>query len=229
MGTASFAMDNAGANPRPVNLLGTGGGLAAQSGATLTVDGVIAGAAGTGPLTIGLPASSASQNTAGLLPGTGGGTANAAVNATGTVLLSGANTYTGNTLIASGTLLVNNAAGSGTGSGAVVVNSGGTLGGNGIISGAVNVCFRRRVCSGQSARRVDHRQQPDAGGGQHDVRASPAFAAHERRGENFRRFQRRRHLDRDQHRRGGVHGGRQLSVVRRGEYAGSLPASFCRR
>jgi beta-galactosidase len=140
MGTASFAMDNAGANPRPVNLLGTGGGLAAQSGATLTVDGVIAGAAGTGPLTIGLPASSASQNTAGLLPGTGGGTANAAVNATGTVLLSGANTYTGNTLIASGTLLVNNAAGSGTGSGAVVVNSGGTLGGNGIISGAVNVC-----------------------------------------------------------------------------------------
>ena len=139
MGTASFVMDNAGINPRPVNVLGNGGGLAAQSGATLTVDGVISGAAGTGPLNIGLPASGANQNAVGLLPGTGSGTPNAAVNATGIVLLSGANAYPGSTVIASGTLLVNNSAGSATGSGAVIVNSGGTLGGSGLISGPVTV------------------------------------------------------------------------------------------
>ena len=53
--------------------------------------------------------------------------------------LTGNNTYAGGTTISGGTLLVNNAAGSGTGSGAVAVNSGGTLAGGGIIAGAVTV------------------------------------------------------------------------------------------
>ncbi len=81
------------ANPRPVTLLGNGGGLAAYSGTTLTVDGQIGSAAGTGPLVIGIPASAANGSVAGQLPGTGTGTANSQVLAAGTVKL---NNTTGN-------------------------------------------------------------------------------------------------------------------------------------
>ena len=59
----------------------------------------------------------------------------------GTLLLTNANTYSAGTTISGGTLLVNNPGGSATGSGTVTVASGGTLGGNGIISGAVTVNF----------------------------------------------------------------------------------------
>ncbi len=58
---------------------------------------------------------------------------------TSTFALSGNNTYTGGTSVNGGTLLVNNTTGSATGSGAVAVNSGGTLGGTGTISGATTV------------------------------------------------------------------------------------------
>jgi autotransporter-associated beta strand protein len=57
---------------------------------------------------------------------------------TGTLTLNGANTYSGRTTVTSGILLVSNASGSGTGTGAMSVNAG-TLGGSGIISGAVTV------------------------------------------------------------------------------------------
>jgi fibronectin-binding autotransporter adhesin len=103
----TFAMDNGGSALRPFNLLGSGGGLAAIAGNRLTVDGVIASAAGAGPLTIGVPASAANNNTPGLLPGTGPGTANAAVYATGTVILTNANSYSGGTRLSSGTLNIN--------------------------------------------------------------------------------------------------------------------------
>jgi len=129
VGNANFTMDNAGANKRPIALGNNGGGLAATAGNTMTIDGVVSGAAGTGPLIIGIPASSANGNTVGLLPGSGTGTANTTpVSATGTVALTGANTYTGGTILQSGTVKVNginNLGGSGTYGG--VSFNGGTL------------------------------------------------------------------------------------------------------
>jgi autotransporter-associated beta strand protein len=67
------------------------------------------------------------------------GTGSVTVGNSGTVTLSANNTYSGGTTVSSGTLLVNNATGSGTGSGAVNVAAGGTLGGGGIIHGSVTV------------------------------------------------------------------------------------------
>jgi autotransporter-associated beta strand protein len=57
---------------------------------------------------------------------------------TGTLTLSGRNTYTGGTTVSSGVLLVNRSGSSGTGTGPLAVNAG-TLGGNGTIAGAVTV------------------------------------------------------------------------------------------
>ena len=113
-----------GSASRPVFLGGNGGGLAARSSTTFTVGGVVSGGSGTGPLTIGIPASSANGNIAGLVPGTGGSTLNPAFNATGTVLLNnGANTYAGGTVLASGTLQFTSGS---LGTGGVTFN-GGTL------------------------------------------------------------------------------------------------------
>ncbi len=53
----------------------------------------------------------------------------------GTLTLTGANSYSGGTSVSGGKLLVNNATGSGTGSGAVGVHTGATLAGGGTISG----------------------------------------------------------------------------------------------
>ncbi len=49
------------------------------------------------------------------------------------------NTYSGGTTVNGGTLLINNFAGSGAGSGALAVNTGGTLGGTGFIISPVNI------------------------------------------------------------------------------------------
>jgi len=57
----------------------------------------------------------------------------------GQLTLTAANAYSGVTTVNGGTLLVNNSTGSGTGSGAVEVHSGGTLGGTGSITGNVMV------------------------------------------------------------------------------------------
>src|SRR6185295_2869761 len=58
---------------------------------------------------------------------------------TGNWTLTGANTYSGGTIVDGGTLTVNNSSGSGTGSGSVTLNAGTTLAGNGTISGAVTI------------------------------------------------------------------------------------------
>ena len=119
----------------------SGGGLAAIGSYGLIVDGAIDGAPATGPLFIGIPPSSANaSSTTGRLPGTGTGTANTTeLDATGTVILSGDNFYPGGTVLYSGTLVVSNSIGSGTGTGNVIVNSKCVLGGGGTIAGGVTV------------------------------------------------------------------------------------------
>ena len=77
-----------------------------------------------------------------ILNGGGGPGATVAITkvGNGTLTLTATNsTYSGGTTISNGTLLVNNLRGSGTGSGAVAVASGGTLGGTGVVSGAVTL------------------------------------------------------------------------------------------
>lgn len=68
--------------------------------------------------------------------GAGGGAIGVTKLGTGTLLLSGANTYTGGSTITGGALEVNNTSGSGTGSGTLTVNS--TLKGDGSITTAAN-------------------------------------------------------------------------------------------
>ena len=71
--------------------------------------------------------------------GRNGGTGGTFVkDGSGRLDLTGANTYTGGTIVNHGTLLVDNSSGSGTGMGQVRVNSG-ALGGEGTIAGAVTI------------------------------------------------------------------------------------------
>ncbi len=67
-------------------------------------------------------------------------------NGTGTVILAGANTYSGATLIASGTLLVNGSINNSP----VTVANGGTIGGNGTIGNAVTVLSGGTLAPGAS-------------------------------------------------------------------------------
>jgi len=67
----------------------------------------------------------------------------------GTLTLTGTNIYTRGTTVSDGTLLVNNTAGSGTGTGSVTVsNAGTTLGGTGTMTGAVTVNAGANIAPG---------------------------------------------------------------------------------
>jgi autotransporter-associated beta strand protein len=89
----------------------------------------------------------------GIIHGSGAIATTTGANAGGTVVFTNANTYSGGTTVQSGTLLVNNAPGSsGTGSGMVTVDNGGTLGGGGFINtGANNVAINGTVDPGVAA------------------------------------------------------------------------------
>lgn len=68
----------------------------------------------------------------------------------GTLVLSGPNTYTGGTAVNDGILRVNNSSGSGTGTGAVNVIAGGTIGGAGSIAGLLTIAASGTVSPGNS-------------------------------------------------------------------------------
>ena len=111
----------------PIAIDVNGGGVAATAGNTFTVDGVITNkSAVAGPLIIGIPASSANGNIAGLVPGTGAGTANStAVYATGTVVFTNLlNNYNGGTIIDSGILQLNGGNLGVYGTGGITLNGG---------------------------------------------------------------------------------------------------------
>ena len=86
----------------------------------------------------------------GLIQDAVGGAGSLAKVGSGTFTLTGANTYTEGTTINGGTLLAGNTTGSATGSGAVQVNSGGTLGGTGSVAGAVTVASGGTLAPGAS-------------------------------------------------------------------------------
>jgi autotransporter-associated beta strand protein len=129
---ATMGLDSSvGSNVRPITLLGNGGGLAAEAGYTLTVDGQIGSAANTGPLVIGIPASAANGYVAGLLPCTGSGTANTTpVYGTGTVKLNystGNFFYGGVSIVGGATLNINSEWQLGGGNQGPVIFNNGTL------------------------------------------------------------------------------------------------------
>lgn len=132
--------------------------LGIQAGAgTLNINGAVSGAATGGQasgaytdqtrLQFRTTATSANINVAGVISNgtltTGGLSVYTTDNSAGIVRLSGANTYTGSTVHQKGSLLVNNATGSGTGVGAVSVANTATFGGFGIVAptGANGVTF----------------------------------------------------------------------------------------
>jgi autotransporter-associated beta strand protein len=82
-------------------------------------------------------------------PGTNQNNLNVTKSGSGKLMLLGSSTHVGTTTVNGGTLLVDNTTGSGTGSGAVTV-SGGTLGGIGTISGALTVNTNGTLSPGNS-------------------------------------------------------------------------------
>ncbi len=106
---------------------------------------------------LGFNSKSVRFDTTGLAGGiTIGATAGALASATvskagpGHLTMTAASTYGGGTTVAAGSLMANNTAGSATGTGAVSVESGGTLGGTGTVSGAVVVKAGGAIAPGAS-------------------------------------------------------------------------------
>jgi len=119
----------------------------ANGGGILVIDGgTLQGGAGfASAVSLTINASGAAVDTNGadvtlagnLIQGTGAG--DLTKSGAGTLTFCGENTYAGGTTVVAGTLKVDNAAGSGTSAGAVIVRDGATLAGWGIIGGPVIV------------------------------------------------------------------------------------------
>jgi autotransporter-associated beta strand protein len=167
LGDANFATGGLTVNAKTTNYVSDGDAGFANSG-TMTIGGQNTSGINTyaNPIILGLTANKGKSVTlvaaaggevdftGGILPNGADTTAGVKVgDAThgGIVKFTSANTYAGGTTVANGTLLVNNTTGSGTGSGAVTVNSGGALGGAGIINGATTVNSGGTLLAGTTA------------------------------------------------------------------------------
>lgn len=126
LGTAAVTLGTAGASPT-TGQFEYQGATASRGGAfTLNGPGVVRVTTASTALT---------------LTGVASGSGNLTKDGPGTLILTANNTFTGGATVSSGTLLVNGQTGnnSGTGTGAVMVAAGGTLGGTGSIAGPVTV------------------------------------------------------------------------------------------
>lgn len=128
--------------------LTSGGGSTAVSvlGGTLTLNGAISPNTSARRLILGGTAGPGVIN--GVISGSGGNAMGLDLVGTNTWKLAGDNTYTGTTVVNSGTLLING--NQGTASGAVSVASGATLGGTGTIGGTVVAAAGSIVAPGAS-------------------------------------------------------------------------------
>jgi autotransporter-associated beta strand protein len=153
--TANATMDLTGGSVSVTgNIIRTGG--AGTENATITLDGstldMNANSIGSASATIAFVAASGTlKNLAEL---NGGGVLDKTT--AGTLFLEGTNTYTGGTTVTAGNLAVNNTAGSGTGTGAITVASGATLGGNGFIAPGAgnNILVNGTLAAGSPGRAV---------------------------------------------------------------------------
>ncbi|MGC3961296.1 MAG: autotransporter-associated beta strand repeat-containing protein [Verrucomicrobiota bacterium] len=132
-GTITVAKNNAlGAGPLTLN-----GGVLNLGAYNLTVSSISLRGGTINSSSGGITSSSDYQLQSGTVSTRLGGTGGLIKTTSGTVTLTAANTYSGGTQIRAGRLTVNNATGSGTGTGPVLIGSGGLLAGTGTVTGFV--------------------------------------------------------------------------------------------